>query len=290
MMDIVDALIESEALKISPPGELFFYTSGTVGPYYINTEFLYGGPAPAGELLDFIDAESDLANFPQNLQERVSAQLDEDARYRDVIDELTEAILAAESDAPSTWVSGGARRDWFFSLAVADRLERPHLFLFKDGRAADVDDEGQFRLVDDLTDETTVHVADLVTEASSYERAWIPAIRDRGGEMTFSVNVVDRAQGGMNVLDKAGVPATALLRVDEDLLDALRRKHLVAEEQHETLIAYFRDPQKSMAAFLKQNPDFLQAALCCDDERTASRARQLVEQDPYNLGLSLSSL
>ena len=108
--------------------------------------------------------------------------------------------------------------------------------------------------------------------------------------MTFSVNVVDRAQGGMNVLDKAGVPATALLRVDEDLLDALRRKHLVAEEQHETLIAYFRDPQKSMAAFLKQTPDFLQAALCCDDERTASRARQLVEQDPYNLGLSLSSL
>jgi orotate phosphoribosyltransferase len=270
MMDIVDALIESEALKISPPGELFFYTSGTVGPYYINTHFLYGGPEPAGDL-----------------QERVSVQLDEDARYRDVIDELTEAILAAESDAPSTWVSGGARRDWFFSLAVADRLERPHLFLFKDGRAADVDDDGQLRFVDDLTDETTVHVADLVTEASSYERAWIPAIRDRGGEMTFSANVVDRAQGGMKVLDKAGVPATALLRVDEDLFDALRQKNLVEEQQHETLTAYFRDPQKSMAAFLKQNPDFLQAALSCEDERTKSRARQLVKQDPYTLGLSL---
>ena len=286
-MDLIDALIESEALKIAPVGELFFYTSGTVGPYYINTECLFGGPGPTKELLDFIDAEADKPFFALNLQERVRARIDEDTRYRAVIDELTAAILDAEEDGPSTWISGGARRDWFFSLAVADSLDRPHLYLFKDGRAADVDSEGNLRFVDDLTDATSVHIADLVTEASSYDRAWIPALRERGGEMVFSANVVDRAQGGMDVLKKAGVPATALLRVDGDLFSALSHKGLIDNEQLQTLTAYFKDPQSAMGEFLSQHPDFIQQSLNSDDERTVARARQLVEQDPYDLGLKL---
>ena len=201
--------------------------------------------------------------------------------------DLSAAILDAEEDGPSTWISGGARRDWFFSLAVADSLDRPHLYLFKDGRVADVDSEGNLRFVDDLTDATSVHIADLVTEASSYDRAWIPALRERGGEMVFSANVVDRAQGGMDVLKKAGVPATALLRVDGDLFSALSRKGLIDNEQLQTLMAYFKDPKSAMGEFLSQHPDFIQQSLSSDDERTVARARQLVEQDPYDLGLRL---
>ena len=41
--DILKALLDTEALRLAPPGEVFWYTSGTVGPYYINTEYLYGG-------------------------------------------------------------------------------------------------------------------------------------------------------------------------------------------------------------------------------------------------------
>ena len=46
--DLLEALLETEALRLPPPGEVFWYTSGTVGPYYINTENLYGGPTAAG--------------------------------------------------------------------------------------------------------------------------------------------------------------------------------------------------------------------------------------------------
>ncbi|MBT3345778.1 MAG: orotate phosphoribosyltransferase [Gemmatimonadetes bacterium] len=286
-MDLVDALIESEALKISPPGELFFYTSGTVGPYYINTHFLYGGPGPAQELLDFIDTDSEQPDFASNLRDRVQAQVDTDARYRAVIDELTASILEAEGDTPSMWISGGARRDWFFSVAVAEQLQRPHLYLFKDGSAVELDEEGELISVDSLDGATTVHVADLVTEASSYVRMWIPSIRDRDGEMILSANVVDRAQGGMDVMKDADVPALALLRVDEELFAALRSKGVVDAKQHETLTAYFDNPQAAMAAFLGEHPEFIQNSLAADDEKTVTRARQLVKQDPYDLGLSL---
>ncbi len=54
--DLLSALMETQALRVASEGQVFWYTSGTVGPYYINTENLYGGPDAAGELLEFIDA------------------------------------------------------------------------------------------------------------------------------------------------------------------------------------------------------------------------------------------
>ena len=50
---------------------MLWYTSGTVGPYYINTEYLYGGPEQVQQLLAFIDQYKEDAYFPQRLQERV---------------------------------------------------------------------------------------------------------------------------------------------------------------------------------------------------------------------------
>ena len=51
--DLLKALLETEALRLPPLGEVFWYTSGTLGPYYINTENVYGGPAGAKDLLAF---------------------------------------------------------------------------------------------------------------------------------------------------------------------------------------------------------------------------------------------
>jgi len=57
MLDLIAALIQTRALRLAPPGQVFWYTSGTVGPYYIDTHYLCGGQARAEELLGFIDAE-----------------------------------------------------------------------------------------------------------------------------------------------------------------------------------------------------------------------------------------
>ena len=68
--DLLEALLDTEALRLPPPGEVFWYTSGTVGPYYINTHYLYGGPERAEELLTYIDEESGTVDFPLRLRER----------------------------------------------------------------------------------------------------------------------------------------------------------------------------------------------------------------------------
>ena len=281
-MDLLESLVRSEALRIAPPGQVFWYTSGTVGPYYINTHFLFGGPESAGELLSFIDAESRSADFHARLEERVSRQLASDPGYAGVVDALAASIRRLEPEGGVDWISGGERRDWFFSTGAALRTGLPHLYLYKDGAALGA--EGDLLVpMENLGGRRTAHVADLVTEASSYTRAWIPALRGRGGDMAVSANVVDRGQGGMEVIAAAGVAAEACVRVDGAMFAELCRRGRISAAQQEVLADYLRDPAGAMRRFLVENPAFLREALGSGDARTAERARLLVERDPYGL-------
>ena len=60
----------------------------------------------------------------------------------------------------------------------------------------------------------------------------------------------------------------------------------IQTEQKDLLTAYYRDPQGAMKAFLQAHPEYLRRALGASDERTAGRARMLVEQNPYGLDLT----
>ena len=282
---LVRALIETEALQVAAAEEVFWYTSGTVGPYYINTHYLYGGPENARELLGFIDESDDVERFPASLSERVLAAYDSDPSYRIAVDALVEWVAdLLNSDSPPRFdcVSGGERRDWFFSVAVAAKLERPHLYLYKDLSAV-LSNPGGARPIDDLEGRRSLHVADLVTEASSYTRAWVPAITQRGGSMSYALNVVDRAQGGTEAIEALGVPASALIRVDEGLFGTLCDEGLINSAQQQRLVDYFRDPRQAMREFLTGHPEFVERSLEADDSRIADRARLLVEEDLYGL-------
>ena len=39
---LVTYLFETRAIRVCPKDKLFWYTSGKIGPYYINTHFLIG--------------------------------------------------------------------------------------------------------------------------------------------------------------------------------------------------------------------------------------------------------
>ena len=281
--DLLTALLDTQALRLAPPGGVFWYTSGTVGPYYINTEYLYGGPEQAQQVLAFIDEHKEDADFPQRLQERVEKQYAGNAVYRQVVDGLV--ALARESGAHFNGVSGGERRDWFFSLTVAERLGKPSLLIYKDGRTVVLD--GQRLRTVRANDMDVLHVADLVTEASSYVRDWIPAVAAGGGRIAYAANVVDRGQGGLETLNEQGVAAGALMRIDDALFDRLRAMGQIDEARHALLTHYRRDPHAAMRAFLQRHPQIVRAALNGSDARAAARARLLVAENPYALDESL---
>ena len=283
--DLVAALLQTQALRIAPPGEMFWYTSGTIGPYYINTHYLYGNPKKAEDLLKFIDGEKEnRSRFPQLLAAQTRNNYATDKVYRHVVDSLV-GNIQDKTGGNFDYISGGERRDWFFSPTVAELLNKPHLLIYKDLSAILCSEDGVAK-IDDLEEKKTVHIADLVTEASSYFRSWMPAIQDRGGRIAYSLNVVDRAQGGVEALQAAGLDTTALLRVDGQLFDELVRSGIIGQTQRKMLADYYNQPDSAMKTFLQEQPDFLQRALASADERTVARARILVDENPYGLDLA----
>ncbi len=278
---LVNWLFETNAVRVCPEGKPFWYTSGTIGPYYINTHFLYGSEKRALELLETIDAvKADRINCPGRLFPVLEANYDSDVIYRGLIDSMIDFIGNNMNVDNIDYVSGGERRDWFFSLLVSKGLGKPHITLYKDLSAV-VTENGETTTVDTINGARVLHIADLITEASSYERAWIPAINNICGQMTESVVVVDRLQGGSELLEKNEVCSFAMVSINKSFFDkALELRHIDIG-QYNMLMSYTADPHSSMKAFLTGHPEFLQDALKAD-ARTRERAQLCIEKKIYN--------
>ncbi|MGI6344170.1 MAG: orotate phosphoribosyltransferase [Bacillota bacterium] len=279
---ILGWLFETGAIKVSAPDQPFWYTSGLIGPYYCNTHFLYGSEEAATRLLAQIDGwKSQPLECSAAVARELRQQYAKTPLYRQLIDDLAKYLRQNWPLDQIQYISGGERRDWFFSLLPAMLLDKPHLTIFKDRQVVLQYNCGA-GFVSDLGGGRVLHISDLITEASSYLRAWIPAIADRGGEIVGTVTIVDRQQGGGEALRRAGVPMQALARIDQTLFAEARERGYVSAEQYQLVLSYLQDPEQSMRNFLLSHPEFLENALQ-GDAKTAERARRLLDEDLYKL-------
>ena len=86
----VSWLFKTNAVKVCQDGKPFWYTSGTIGPYFINTHFLYGSEEKAAELLSFIDGNNDNENITALLFDKLYNNYETNNIYRNLIDILVE--------------------------------------------------------------------------------------------------------------------------------------------------------------------------------------------------------
>ena len=268
---IISWLFETDAVRVCPEGQPFWYTSGKLGPFYINTQFLYGSEAAANSLLKTIEeacAGEKLA-FYDKVWADISAQLASCPIYAQLIDLLTEAAAKLDVD----FVSGGERRDFFFSLPVARKLGLGHLSIFKDLSCVYTDKDGvsMDAAQAGLAGKKSVHIADLITVASSYIRAWIPAVESLGARIAYSLAVVDRDQGGSDILAKAGCPLTTLVTIKPELFEQAKALGRVTDAQVALVNSFIADPDKFMHDFLVAHPDFL-ASEIAKGGKSAQRA------------------
>ncbi len=282
MSEVTSYLFQTKALKICPENKPFWYTSGKIGPYFINTHFIYGSEQEANELLKFIDEEKEnKQEMPKKVYEKTIEQYRTNKIYKTVIDEMIEKIKQNINIDDIGFVSGGERRDWFFSYVIADLLGKSHITIFKDLDTVVTDSKGN-NIKADFTDKKVLHVADLITEASSYIRAWIPAIKAIGAKILWSMAVVDRMQGGKDKLEAEGIKSLEILRVDNDLFEEALNLGVISKEQLDMLIKFKANPDETMREFLIAHPEFLENALKAD-EKTAGRAKLCIDGNLYNL-------
>ncbi len=279
---ITNWLFETEALRVCQPDQPFWYTSGTLGPYYINTHFLFGSEDSANRMLTLIETCSkEPLTMPQKLAQACQQQYQENRIYRELCDIIVREMARDNFD----FISGGERRDFFFSIQPAILLDKPHMSIMKDGRCL-ISEAGldQTRPVEagEFEGQTAYHVADLVTQASSYERAWIPAVRQSGASMPKTMAVVDRDQGGREVLSDLGTELVALTKIDQTLFDHAKTQGLISQGQYDMIMRFTEDPIAFMKDFLKSHPDFIRQqiemggknrdrALLCQDKGYANK-------------------
>ncbi|MDF2524874.1 MAG: hypothetical protein K0R31_2515 [Clostridiales bacterium] len=277
---LISWLFETKAVRVCPQDKPFWYTSGTIGPYYINTHFLYGSEDKANELLKTIDIEKNsIYTCPSKLLAITLDNYRTDAIYRGLIDAMSDYIRDNINLSQIDYLSGGERRDWFFSLILADILDKPHITIYKDLKAV-VTVNGKTEDLMDITGKKVLHIADLITEASSYERAWLPALRSHGAEMKWSVVVVDRKQGGGELLEREGVKSYAMVSIDKKLFEGAKNMGLIQPEQQKMLNDYIDYPKEAMKGFLKSHPEFMENALN-GDPKTRERALLCIDKKFY---------
>ncbi|NLO40140.1 MAG: orotate phosphoribosyltransferase [Ruminiclostridium sp.] len=274
--NLVKALFQTKAIRVCPSDSPFWYTSGKIGPYYINTHFLYGSEDKANALLKIIDAAA--ANKDQ-CSEIVAAQVMEnysqDPVYKSCMDTLLETIQKTIPVDSIDYISGGERRDWFFSLVASKLLNKPHITIFKDLDAR-IFYGGKTEKVASLKGARVLHIADLITSASSYERAWVPVIQKAMGNFKASFVIIDRMQGGHELLESMGVASHALVRIDRSVFREACDKQYINSAQYDMIIQYMNDPDGFMKGFFTERPEFIENALK-GDEKTAKRARLCIE-------------
>ena len=280
---IIEALFETKAVRVAPENQPFWYTSGRLGPFFINTHFLLENEAAAGEVLKRIEkaiADNKLT-APEEIFDMMLAYYNKGGTFKMVSDKLAEEASKLDFD----YISGGERRDYFFSMMPAYLVKKPHLTIYKDmtsvysenieGPAVDVKDI-------DLKGKKALHIADLITEASSYERAWIPVIRGLGSDITDTVAVVDRHQNGREVLKGLGVELHALTGINEELFDEAKANGVINDAQKDMIMHFLENPADYMTAFLKANPGFIDAEIA-KGGKNKERAELAIEKGFTNV-------
>ena len=284
MSDIISYLFKTDAIKFCEENKPFWYTSGKIGPYFINTHFVYGNEEDAKKLLSFIDEQLvDKTSLPKNVFEKVLNQYNTNEIYKNVIDTMISTIKENIDVSEIDYISGGERRDWFFSNIIAYLLDKPHISIYKDLSAVVSDSNfKETKTIDKLEGKKVLHIADLVTVASSYIRAWIPALENLGSKMCWSCVVVDRMQGGTELIAEHNILPLSLVKVDKSLFAKALEMNIINKAQQDMLNGFFENPDETMRNFLIDYPEFLEASLN-GDEKTAKRAKLLIEGNLYNL-------
>ncbi len=275
---MIDLLFDSEAFKVAPADMPFIYTSGLIGPYFINTHYLCGGKEVATEVLDLIDAEAEKEGFQEKLTKKLEEVYQSSEIYKKTIDKTVELIKS--SAIKFDLVSGGQRRDWFFSPIVAAHLNKPCIWIYKDGSTFD----SSGKEIKDLNSASVINVADLLTIGSSYQRAWHPELKKRNASLNYAFNIVDRNQGGVANLEELGIKKVlSIFNVDNNFFDMALSKDLIKKEQHSVLVNYLKDSSSSMKKFLVENPEFIEKARNSNNSKTKSRVDMLLEKDLYEV-------
>ncbi|QHW32836.1 phosphoribosyltransferase [Paenibacillus rhizovicinus] len=270
------------AVRSNEQDDAFWYTSGKPGPFYINTQNI-AGQQEAHEVLSrfnaILQADLPLEKRSKAIYEIVDQAVASDEAYEESIDTLLAHYLAHHN--PPTLISGGERRDWFFSIPIAQKLNVPHVFLFKNGDYHVTDHEGNAIQLQ-LSGQTVLHVADIINQASSYLNRWIPILQSTGVDFQKTLSVAVRNQDGVQKLMEKGISVISPLLVDIPLFKEAHDLGLINDFAHHEIVQFYASPKEWTRQYIADSAEHRSSDNDLDKVKDA-RLQAFKEADPYRL-------
>ena len=274
--DLVQLLFDTNAFKVAPENEPFWYASGKLGPYFINVDYFYGSKEDAQTISNEIDqilSEYKKEEAPFYLCEKIMEQYDNNEMYKKIIDKLVEYIENNFETNLIDYISGGEKRDWLFSIPVANLLGKPHITIYEDKTTvASTSDFEESTIIEYLLGKRIFHISDILIAGANFEQTWVPAINNLGAKINWALFPVDMNQKGEEKLNEIGVKAYSLLKISEELFNVAIRYNVISLPQYELLCNYIKDPDGTMRKFISSHPTFV------DDTINNSQNPKIIER------------
>ncbi len=258
-------------------GPVFWYAASVPGPFYVNTELVIG-PALAAELLEkitaIIAATKDNAARAEQLNKLILGAYQMSPQYQQVISAMK---LAAEREFPAgsfNVISGGERRDWLFSIPLAQELGVRHVFLFKNQTAYCKESFKE--------NERALHVADLINNAASYFDLWFPILVKAKLDYIGTLCINSRGSNGLNRLKDHGKKTVTLNSVDLSFFDKSLASGLIDRDTRDEIAAYFTSNIDWAKRYLMHDVKLFDAQNL--DAKSFERLASFFTNDPWHLG------
>ena len=283
---LINYFFRTNALRACEDNSPFWLTSGKIGIYYINAEFLFGSKEDADAILNSIDGFlSEQKTLASKIFDILLRHYEINEIFKYTIDCMKKKILETVAHNEIDYISGGERRDWIFSILLSHLIGKPHITIFKNHDMWISDHYFKSTVIAEyklLKYKNVFHVSDLITEASSYVNQWIPALSNMDASMKWTITVVDEMQGGTEKLSQLGIDCLHLISADRQLFVEAYDRKVITEKQLKLIDEYMYDPYNTIRKFLLTHPEFLSKSLESSGLEKL-RAEKCISQNFYNL-------
>jgi len=244
-MDLISCLFETNALKVSKYDKPFIYKNNDMGPYIYKMHHLFGSENAANKLLAYInDNKNDKQIFTIDLLKIIKEKYSTDSIYNYVINHIKENILRLVDISKIDFISGGERRDWFFSLMIANLLGKQHLTIYKDLDIMKFDFVGVQKVLN-LHNASIMHITDNLVKGDTYKKFWLPATKKISGKIKWGFTVANRMHAGDSVLKENGIDSYSLIKIEQHFFDEVMKLGFIDKNQYNMLIEFIENEEKS---------------------------------------------
>jgi len=276
--DLLKIIHDTKAVSVwnHKAGPVFWYAANVPGPFYVNTELVIGSDLAEkllGKITAIVAATTDLAERAEQLNQLILTAYRGAPTYQKIIAAMVDK---AKKDFPSgcySFISGGERRDWLFSIPVAEELGIRHAFLFKNH---------QIYCKQSLSaGETALHVADLINNAASFFDAWFPILEKAGLKCAGAVCVNSRGTNGVRRLQDHGQTISVLNSIDITFFEKSCKEGLIDRATLDEIALYFKSPQEWVGKYLLGHPAVFDVPNI--DKKSFERLQIFLTKDPWSL-------